>query len=194
VISNWVSRFIISGSTRHDLGLHYNAEVAPTLFYSMVVGYVFLRDKVAKLKIVILQKFTLWLPFGVALLSIFLSVVYFRTPALLFINKAFYEHSRDFVFLEDLVARVPSEGIVMAQHNLATRFIDRKVYILRENYAQFAPDYIVVDWRDGQSANNFLNAGDPKKLRAQIESDPNYKIFYDGEQQMIYQKIHRDSN
>lgn len=75
----------------------------------------------------------------------------------------------------------------MAQHNLAGKLAHRQVYILRDNYQKFAPDYIVIDTRDGQEPNNFLGIKDFPGLVSKLAGDPNYEVYYDQGEQKIYQ-------
>lgn len=209
VMVNWFTRFIAGG--RSDLGLHYNAELAPTLIYGTMLGFIKLQQLLAKsthkLKLQIqhiskkfskkitllnnLDKHSIWqlTAYLLAVWAVVFSIYYFKSPALLAFNPAFYAHSKNFAFLNNLVEKVPTNnGVIMAQHNLATRFTHYQTYILRENYQDFEPQYIVVDQRAGQNPNNFLGIQEPEKLFEQLANDSRYSLFYDGGEQKIYQK------
>jgi uncharacterized membrane protein len=191
VLFNWWSRFESEGS-RHDLGMHYNAEIAPTLLLGAMMGWkrltgwltIFFKQHQRRLQqssqagLVMLATFT-----------IFLSLYVFKSPALLFFNPAFYQHTSNFEFLDDLMAAIPEEGVVMAQHNLAGKLAYRQVYILRDNYWKYSPDYIVIDTRDGQEPNNFLGLQDFPALIEALASDPDYEVYYLQGEQMIYQRV-----
>lgn len=192
VLFNWLSRFLSSGTTRHDLGMHYNAEVAPTLILATIYGWLRLKKMLIKSINAFTQKRASILLFLLSMLLVFLSTYIFKSPALLFINKAFYAHTGNFKFLDKLIEKIPNDGVVMAQTNLAAKLAYRKVYMLRNNYHDFNPDYIVLDTRDGQEPNNFLGINDFKLLVASISADPAYEIFYDQGEQMIYKKIDDD--
>ena len=182
VLSNWVSRIARHGN--FDLGMHYNAEIAPTLILSFMYGWKRLQ------KVVTADKY---LKCGIVFLAIsclMYSSLIFKSPLLLFTNKAFYRHTQNFVFLDTLIAAIPKEGSVMAQTNLAAKIANREqVYMLRDNYAEFSPDYIVFDARSGQEPNNFFDMDDFEATVARIELDPNYELFYDQGEQKIYKKI-----
>ncbi len=188
VIANWISRFISQGS-RSDLGMHYNAEVAPTMALSAIVGFRRFKrvipDKLAK-KCKKLPLVTLWL---MTTMSFFLSIVVFRSPALLAFNRDFYKHTSNFQFLDKLIENIPKDGVVMAQHNIAGKLAYRKVYILRDNYQDYKPDYIVIDARPGQEPNNFLGIKDFAELVNNLENDPDYEVYYDQGEQKIYQRL-----
>lgn len=184
VVANWASRFISDGP-RYDLGMHYNAEIAPTLILATTIGYKRVKYFLQKQFKPIVIKLGLVL---IALFSLLLSLFVYHSPALLAFNRAFYQHTKNFVFLDRLLEQVPKEGTVMAQHNLAGKLADRKVYILRENYEKFKPDYIVIDARDGQEPNNFWGIKDFEKLVEKLANDPHYLVYYDQGEQKIYQR------
>ncbi|MDA1316507.1 MAG: DUF2079 domain-containing protein, partial [bacterium] len=45
IVLHYSSRFLTEGSTRWDLGLHYNAEIAPTLAVSSMLGILMIQKK-----------------------------------------------------------------------------------------------------------------------------------------------------
>lgn len=202
VLFNWWSRFSSIATTRHNLGMHYNAEIAPTLFLATTYGWIrfkklfeFILTKLKnlkldfKLKTVFLNKLICVILVVLTSGCIFFSLWILKSPLLLFTNKAFYIHTQNFKFLDDLIAHIPEDGVVMAQTNIAAKIAYRKVYMLRQNYYEFKPDYIVIDTRDGQEPNNFFGVGDFVTLVEKIKLDPNYEIFYDQGEQLIYKRI-----
>lgn len=178
VLINWWSRF--SRFQRVDLGMHHNAEIAPTLIFATIYGWQ--RTKLY------LKKFSYGI-FFLAIGTFFLSAYIYKSPLLLFTNKAFYQHTQNFKFLDRLIEHIPEDGVVMAQTNIAAKIAYRKVYMLRDNYQDFNPDYIVVDLREGQEPNNFLNIQDFDKLIENLRDDPNYEIYYDQGEQLIYKRM-----
>jgi len=130
IIVNWWSRF-----TRFkvvDLGMHHNAEIAPTLILATTYGW--LRFKKVIVSIgknfknlkMFGRKYLNILLFRLSLFLFFLSTQIFKSPALLFTNKAFYKHTENFEFLNELVKAVSTDGVVMAQTNLAAKLAHRK--------------------------------------------------------------------
>jgi len=80
----------------------------------------------------------------------------------------------------------------MAETNIAARIAYRgKVIMLRDNYDQFSPDYVVVDFREGQEPNNFFGVDFPD-FKSKIYNDPTYFIYYDQGEQVIFKKIKKD--
>lgn len=184
IIANWTSRFISDGS-RYDLGMHYNDEIAPTLIFATIIGYQRVKKKIRKKLNHKSIKLGLLLT---TIFSLFLNLYIYRSPMLMAFNKDFYLHTENFTFLDELLKNIPENGTVMAQHNLAGKLAYRKVYILRENYEDFQPDYIVIDTRKGQEPNNFLGIKDFNNLTELLANDSNYEIYYDQGEQKIYKR------
>lgn len=193
VLCNWFTRFSAEGSTRHDLGLHYNAEIAPSLILGTIYGWMRLKQAIIeRAKNSYFRVHLDKLPFflcGIALFTFFLSGFIFKSPALLFFHPAFYAHTKNFVFLDTLVEHIPDDGVLMAQTNIAAKLGHRKVYMLRENYKKFNPDYIIVDTRSGQEPNNFLGIQDHEALFQALAADSQYKVYYRNGEQIIYQRV-----
>lgn len=103
-------------------------------------------------------------------------------------NPAFYAHSKNFAFLNDLISRVPKGSTVMTMNNIAPHMIHtHKVYLLRAVYDDFMPEYFVLDLRDGQNFNVFFGA-DIEALKLTLPQDTRYEIFYKNGDQMIYKR------
>lgn len=181
VLFNWLMR--ISRFGNFDLGMHYNAEIAPTLALSSIYGWKRLKmisPKRINYNIIIVL---------LAIFSYLYSSQVLKSPILLFTNNGFYQNTKNFAFLNKLIEQIPNDGIVMAQTNIASKIANRKhVYMLRDDYYNFDPDYIVFDKRDGQEPNNFFDLKDFYQTVSKIENDPNYEIFYDQGEQFIYKK------
>ena len=145
VMINFASRFIVNGSTRWDLGLHYNAEIAPTLAVGAIFGLNFLKYRIPKLIYMVIISLAF-------LVSIWFYRFYFHGPMGLAVNPAFYAHTKDFKFLREVVEVVPKNSSVSAQNNIASMFLHNKeVSILRDDYWRNNPEYIVLDRREGQN-------------------------------------------
>ncbi len=190
VLFNWWSR-VQSGGPRIGFGMHYNAELAPTLLLGTVIGWqrmVWLWKRFFKRFLHLKWVSEQLMLFGLTGAILFLNIWIFKSPALLFFNPAFYAHTKTSAFLDRLLSHVPPTGTVMAQHNLAARLAYRKVYILRNPYSEFSPDYIVFDTREGQEPNNFFGLSRWDELVEMIITDPAYELYYDQGEQFIYKK------
>lgn len=190
IIFNWLTRFTSLATTRHDLGMHYNAEIAPTFIMATLYGWLrakkLLKALYKKLKAIHLQ----FLLFSLTLFLLFFSFYILKSPGLLFFNTAFYAHTKNQVFLDTLVAHIPNDGsLVMAQTNIAAKIANRNVIMLRDSYDFFDPDYIVLDIRAGQEPNNFLGVGLIDKIAQRIDGDNKYMLFYDQGEQRIYKRV-----
>lgn len=198
VLFNWWSR-VQSGGPRISFGMHYNAELAPTLFLGLVIGW----QRVRALMQLALKKYSVavrkfWVETALVTLVgmlVVLNTYVYKSPLLLFFNPAFYAHTKTAAFLDRLLSHLPPEGTVMAQHNLAARLAHRRVFILRDAYKEFSPDYLVFDTRSGQEPNNFFGLSEWEKLIEAITHDPDYQLYYTQGEQFIYQKkSHAPSN
>jgi len=189
ILFNWWSRFSGLATTRHKLGLHYNAEIAPTLILAVNIGW--LRYKTIQNKLLpFISKFQTRIILFLLVIAIAgLNFKILNSPLMLFTNKAFFDHSNDFAFLDNLVEAIPDDGIVMAQQNIAAKISDRKVYILREDYETFPQKYIVVDFREEQNPNNFFGIIHFDFFKNKLLTDKNYKLIYNNQDQKIFEKI-----
>lgn len=183
MLQDYATRFIpVNFITRWDLGLHYNAQSAVLLAVSSVFGLKYI------LKFPIIKKFSVVL----AVLLILNSFVLFRFilhgPLLLAINPAFYHHSKDFTFLDSMVAKIPRSASVMTQNDLATRFTHQDVRLLSVYYPQVKPDYILVDIRQGQNPNDFFGSKYFFQIVQQLLTDPTYEIVYKTNDQYIFKR------
>lgn len=168
--------------------MHYNAELAPTLTLGAMIGWLRLQS-FARRYYKNISKIELNRAAAVAIaILLFINIYGYKSPALLFTNPAFYAHTQSSKFLDRLIAAIPKTGTVMAQHNVAARLAYRKVYILRNNYESFEPDFIVFDNRAGQEPNNFLGVSRWDDLVNDVTNDPLYELYYDQGEQFIYKK------
>lgn len=181
LIFHYAHRFLSDGSSRWDLGLHYNAEITPTLAIATILGLVFLQKKLPS-KVVFVTGFLLLST------SLFLHRFILHGPIRLAYNPIFYKHTQDFKFLDKLVSKVPKNVRISTQNNLTPPFFHQEVWILRDNYQYMNPEYIVVDTRDGQNPANYLGIRDIKKLAEIISKDKRYTIFYHQGDQFIFKR------
>lgn len=181
---DFATRFLPQFSeTRWGLGLHYSALLAPILAVASIFGIARILESNR------LRRFAPLLGALLVVNSVFLHYR-LRAPLGLAYNPAFYEHTNHFAFLDTLVAHVPQEGTVMTQNNLAVRFSHRNVFLLRDGYAGFQPDFIVLDARRGQNPNNFfgLQKKSVGQILEELQADPAYEPIYQTDQQFIFRR------
>lgn len=177
---NFGSRFMSVGN-RSGLGMHYSAEIAPTLAIATIYGLGFLKSKMSVKFLHIVS----------ALLIINAFILYrfiLRGPFALAYHPVFYKHTKEFGFLNKLISKVPGCGTVAAQNNLASHLTHRPfVWMLRDDFENKA-DYIIMDLRAGQNPNNFLAIRDPKQLLNTAINKYKYQIYYKNNDQYILKK------
>lgn len=182
IVQDFFIRFIPNYVTRWDLGLHYSAQLASVLGVSSIYGFCFLQK---------IKKLSSLLPYYGLILIINAVVLYrfiLHGPLALAYNKAFYEHTKDFQFLDDLTGRIPKDASVMTQNNLAVRFTHQTIWLLRDEYWDYKADYIVVDARNGQNPNNFFGVLHFQKTIENLKKDENYFLSYQTKEQFVFKR------
>ncbi|GEM_PF-641172 len=213
-LADFLTRFYPPFPTRWTLAFHYNAVISPFLaissFYALKYfsnfkinyshsfgrGIFFLRfARFTFIPGINGRVFSLGikkiLPLISALLilnALFLYRFPLNGPLGLSYNKAFYKHTNNFLFLEELLSRVPKEASVMTHNNLASHFTHQQVWLLRSNYESFKPDYIVIDAREGQSINDFFNSPPPEQILPILKEDNKYELVYTTIDQFIFKR------
>lgn len=183
IIQDYIIRFIPANTTTYwILGLHYNAVVSVLLGVSSVIGLSFL------LKFKLILKLKYLIAVFLFLNAIFLFRFHLHGPFLLAINPAFYAHSKDFKFLDELVNMVPEDASIMTQNNLGVRFTHQDFIYIRKDYENYTPDYILIDNRDGQNPNNHLWGPSIPEFIERIKMDENYTTLHDNGEQYLFKK------
>jgi uncharacterized membrane protein len=181
-IFHYLGRFTSESTTRHDLGLHYNAEISPIYTLSMILFLSKLRNKKALLIASLL------------IMTLAIGLMRFKThgPLLLSINPAFYTHTRMFNYLEQAIATVPRNSKVLTHNNLAVRFTHHNDVRILRSVNQFAwADYIVIDTREGQSINNFLGITnfDIHPIDLALQNSSTHRLFREFQTAKVYKRI-----
>jgi uncharacterized membrane protein len=181
LLMNLGMRFLSGSSNHWDLGFHYNAEIAPTLAVSSALALAWISKKFGVRVVYLLAAL-------LVLISAFFYRVVLRGPLAMSYNPAFYAHTKDFQYMNDFLKQVPAGKSVMTQNNLAVRFTDRHVKLLRENYEQYQPELVVLDLRDGQNPNNFMGVKDVNGILSRLLVDPQYTVLYHQGAQYIFER------
>ncbi|MBU3979560.1 DUF2079 domain-containing protein [Patescibacteria group bacterium] len=193
IFQDFLVRFYpASFTTRWDMGLHYSALIAVIMGLASVYSVAFLKGRLkSKAMLVIMIAFLLN--------AVFLYRFILRGPFGLFYNPAFYAHTKDFAFLDNVVKKIPRNASVMTQNNLASHFTHQKVWLLQaenrpadqEYYTQKQPDYILIDNRAGQNPNNYWGVKDMNFLLNTLRNDNKYKLIYKSSGQFLFGKVGR---
>lgn len=183
ILQDLATRFMQKDFTlRWGLGLHYNIQMAVILAFSSVMALATIHKKFKH------ARFLPVISIGLILLTLYLHRFALRAPLGLSYNPAFYRNTENFAFLNDLITRVPKGATVMTMNNIAPHMIHtHKVYLLRDVYEDFMPEYFVLDLREGQNYNNFFGA-DIEVIKLMLPTDTRYSVFYQNGEQIIYRK------
>lgn len=198
---DWVVRFVPQNTGgRWTMGMHYSAQLAPLLAVGMAYGLklvIALNEKRAWYKKQIAKNFNVsWGQAAIIVASgaLVLNAVYLHQfklhgPLGLAYNPSFYEHSKDFGFLEEMIAKVPKNASIMTQNNLASHFTHQQVWLTRDDYEEYNPDYFLFDLRPGQNPNNFFGkTSNIELLVEKIKADQNYEVLFQTEHQFLFVK------
>lgn len=171
IVENYIERFVFNNAAiRWDLGMHYNAPLAPLFFMSAVecIKKFNLEKKIPKL-------LSIW-AVATILMVIILNRFILHGPLMLAFNPAFYETTKENLFLDTFINQIPKDGLLMTQQNIAPRFTHYCVIMLKRDYKKYNPDYIALDLRSGQNPANFfpLTEEGTKSLFAELKTDNQY--------------------
>lgn len=185
IFQDFYTRFItVSNPARFGFTFHYSALLSVIMGISSIYGLKFIKKLLPHRAVILLMTMSL-------LVNIFLYRVTFHGPLALAYNPDFYRHSHEFGYLEKLIDQVPSNASVMTQNNLLVRFTHhKKIWLLRDNYEDYKPEYILLDLNPGQNPNNFF--GPIKNIDSfftHLKSDPHYKIVYETDFQYIFKRL-----
>ncbi len=182
MLQDIAARFMQKDFTlRWGLGLHYSAQLSVIMAFSSIMAADFLKKHIPRLGII--AGATL-----LTLLSVYLHQFKLHGPLGLSYNRAFYANTKNFAFLNTLIARIPKGTTVMTQNDIAPHMIHtHKVYLLRAVYDSFLPEYFVLDLRAGQNFNDFFGA-DIEALKLTLPHDTRYRLIYSTKEQFIYQR------
>ena len=184
IFENFFERFVTLSDTRWSLGLHYSATLSPLFFVSSVRLISFLQTKK-------LPKF-LFTILGIFLicLSIFLHRFVFHGPLGLFYNSYFYSSTNNSRYINNLVSKIPTNGLIMTQNDIAVRLTHYNVTLLDSNFTTTKPSAIAINLTPGQNPNVYFPSTYvfAKKMVVYLLKDPRYKLEKYGDQLYLFVK------
>lgn len=180
VVSDFLVRFLAG---KVGLGFHYSALLSVIMAISSFYSFLIIK------KMRIASKHLPLISIILILNALFLYRFVLHGPLALSYNLDFYRHTKDFQFLDRLLAKIPSNVTVMTQNNLASRFTHGKnLWVLKDNYFFYDPYYVVLDMRSGQSANDFFPTQDPSLVLKNLLLDPNYSAVFNNQNQYVFKR------
>ncbi len=169
-------------SLRWGLGLHYSAQLAVLMAFSSIMS---LNALFARFRSNIVSTGACLLLIA---LPLYLHQFKLHGPLGLAYNPAFYAHTKNFQFLDTLIAKVPKGATVMTQNNIAPHMIHtHNVLLLRDSYTDYMPEYFVIDARDGQNFNDFFGVR-IEVLKSLLAKDSRYEVSFRTDDQIIYKR------
>lgn len=174
ILGHYLERFVLNlAGTRWDLGFHYNAPLSSI----MTVAIFEVLTKIQRSKL--LNKFIPVWAFLTILVVVFIHRFYYHGPLLLAHHPVFYEQTKRSDIQKEFIEKIPKQGLIMAQNNLAAHLTHYNVTLLNDSYEEINPDWIAVDIGDGQNANNFFPIPPDifKEMVASISASPNYSKY-----------------
>ncbi|MFC1646903.1 DUF2079 domain-containing protein, partial [Patescibacteria group bacterium] len=198
VIQDLFIRFIpLQTDGRWNLGMHYSASLSAILAIASLWGMTTFKNTISKHKSLLkylknykkYQKTVIFIiGFAIAFNSLFLHQFVLHGPLGLAYNKAFYQHSKSFEFLNDMVSKVPQNASVMTQNHLAVRFTHQPLFLTDIEYEKYEPDFIVLDLRTDQNPNNIFghHGKNFSNFVQKLSTDPRYTLIYNKNDQNIY--------
>lgn len=186
LFQDFLVRFLpIYSYTRWGFGLHYSAQLSPILAISSFYALLFL------LRFKRIEKINFLIGLILIINAMILSRFILHAPFGLSYNSAFYNATKNFIFLNNLVDKVPPDKTVMTHNNLAVRFTHNpNVWLPRLDYESLAPEYILFDMRGGQNPNNFFGTvKGPERILRKVKNDKNYTILYKTSEQFVFKRI-----
>lgn len=188
-LQDFAQRFVLSGATplRLGLNLHYNASLAVILFAGSAMA-------VAKLqKYKIYRRITLLHAVAIVFTVAFYHQFIYHGPLGLIYNRDFFKITKNLQFIDDFVEKIPRQGKIMVQNNLAVRFTHDDYYILasEEYLYKVNPDVVVLDFRPGQNINNYwpVTEEEMPQLAQTLLADKNYQAIFRENHRYIFKRI-----
>lgn len=184
IAENFFERFILTEGKGNDLGMHYNATLAPLLFIGALNTFIVLRKYERYIKL------TPILAVIVILTVLVLHRFVLRGPLGLAYNPVFYEQTSRVEYVNRLIEQSPKNGRIMTQNDLAVRFTHYNVKLLREDYKEINPDHVILNLTEGQNPNSFfpLTFEKAKTLKDDLLHNVNYRVTKYGDEVYVFSK------
>ena len=192
IMQDFLLRYIIGPQAgfRWDLGQYYNANLVVLMFFGSVIAIQKLEGKNLSSKII-----TTWAILIFIIVSLLHRFIY-HGPFGLAYNPEFYRHTFRQDFMWDFIDKIPKNGKLMLQNNIAAVFSHNDVYILKDckKINKVQPDVLVFDFRSGQNVNNWWPTSD-HEMKANVEllkQNPSYSIKYNDNSRYIFIRNSKD--
>ncbi len=175
------ARFLSTAGSRWEIGLHYNAEIAPIYAFSLmlILHKITINKKIATQLVVALV---------VVAIALYQNYVRLKMPFLMATNPALYLASDRTVEIRKYLKQMPSDQIIMAPNHLAAHLTHKKVLLARDKYKDYDPEYIIFDTNPDQSGNNWYGLKDKEQYIKNVSADFDYMLIQSISSYQIYKK------
>lgn len=183
VFEHFLERFVFDFPTRWSLAFHYNATLSPLLFIGGLQAISFFEKRGLK---TFVRAYSLVIIIIVFVLHRFI----LNGPLGLFYNKDFYNVPLKNELLVEYKKSINFQSVVMTQNNLAVDFTRKDVRLLRKDYDQVNPDYIILNLSVGQTDNSFypLQRKDVLEVYEKLLKDKKYKLIDKKDEVFVFSK------
>ena len=185
IFENFLERFVLAPfSSRWDLGLHYNAPLSPLMFMSSLEVLVWMQKRN------LLKKAIPVIAIFIILTTVILHRFILRGPLGLFYNPAFYQQADGVKYMDDFLTKIPKEGIIYTQNDIAGRLAHYHVKTFQSDYTKINPDTVALNLTPGQNPNAFspLREDTVTKLKDELILNKNYTLKKYGDELYIFTK------
>lgn len=177
---HYAGRFWSEAGTRWDIGMHYNAEIAPVYAFSMMLFIKKISSYSYKIIYVVASLFVVN--------ALYMNYFKLKRPFFMGINPALYKASARTVDIRKFIQELPEGPTIMAQNSLAAHLSHKNLRLMRDNYKLYNPDYIFFDTNPDQNGNNWFGLNNKDKFLENVTSDPDYKLVKQISSYQLYAK------
>ena len=187
IFENFFERYVLSDGRGLDLGMHYNAPLSVFLFMGSLFTLMYLEKRKNLRRLI--APWAMLTVISVIILHRFI----LRGPLGLVYNRDFYKQNVGVAYVNNFIAQVPKEGLIMTQNDLATRFTHGDVKLLRRNYALISPDFVALNLTPGQNPNSYfpLSQKEAEGLKNALMKDNNYSLKKYADELYLFSKIEK---
>ena len=182
IFENFFERFVTLSNTRWGLGLHYSATLSPLFFVSSVNVIAFLQRKKVP------NAFLTSVGIALICIAVILHRFILHGPLGLFYNPAFYASASKVQYIDNFIADIPKNGLIMTQQDIAVRLTHYNVTLLDTNFPVTEPHVIALNVTPGLDPNVYF----PKSQFAAIAmknsllKDPHYVLKKYGNELYVF--------
>jgi len=180
---HYAPRFLANASSRWDIGMHYNAEIAPIYAFSLML----LLSRFVKARRTALYS----LAALIILQAFYQNFFHLKRPFALVYNPALYADAEKTLPVRQLLASLPDGPTIMAQNQLLPHLTHKNLMLMHDAYYENNPDFILFNADPEQNGNNWFGLGNHEKFIRAVENNPDYHLAQEVDGYRLYGKNSR---